>query len=45
MLLQRLHFLRRLILDVIIYRLKKRVEHSTRFFDYWAWGTVIRSSL
>lgn len=38
MLLQRLHFLRRLILDVIIYKLKERVEHSTRSFDYWAWG-------
>ncbi len=34
MFLQRLHFLRRLILDLTIYKLKERVEFSTRSFDY-----------
>ncbi len=34
MLLQRLHFLRRLILDVIIYKLGERVEYSTRSLDF-----------
>lgn len=35
MLLQRLHFLRKLLLDLTIYKLKERVELSTRSSDYW----------
>ena len=35
MLLQRLHFLRRLPTNVAIYKLKERVEHSTRSFIFW----------
>ena len=34
MLLQRLHFLRRLPTNVAIYKLKERVEHSTRSFGF-----------
>ena len=34
MLLQRLHFLRRLIPNVIIYKSKERVEYSTRSFKF-----------
>ena len=35
MLLQRLHFLRRLPTNVAIYKLKERVECSTRSFRFW----------
>ncbi len=42
MLLQRLHFLRRLIPNVIIYKTKERVEYSTRSF-VWDFGLRVRS--
>lgn len=34
MLLQRLHFLRKLIPHVTVYKLKERVESSTRSFGF-----------
>jgi hypothetical protein len=34
MMLQRLHFLRRLIPSLTIYKLKERVDDSTRSFRY-----------
>ncbi len=36
--LQRLHFLRKLIPNLTIYKLKERVDDSTRSFRYWGMG-------
>jgi len=45
MLLQRLHFLRRLPTNVAIYKLKERVEHSTRSFIFWILRKVAGENL